>query len=228
MATEHDPRQLAARALGDPTRYRIFRYVADAASGVGVAELTEMLGVHHNAIRQHLAVLKEAEVILEEPEARARPGRPRLLYRLNPEVRGTWGTDGPYQVLSSLLAEAVRTGDEPREVGRRAGHRRARRLYVRGDIIGALEDDLRASGFRPERTGDDQRCGFVLGRCPFAEVAAIDPGVVCEMHRGMAEGLVEATGEQAVIELVEKDPRQAGCRLELHPWDMAWSPPLTN
>jgi DNA-binding transcriptional ArsR family regulator len=45
------PRQAEARALGDPTRYRIFRYIADARRPVGVAELTDLLGLNHNAVR---------------------------------------------------------------------------------------------------------------------------------------------------------------------------------
>ena len=52
--------QEQARALGDPTRHGIFRYVADAARPVDIAELTEHFGVNHNAIRQHLAKLVRA------------------------------------------------------------------------------------------------------------------------------------------------------------------------
>ena len=37
--------QQQARALGDPTRYAIFRYIAEADAPVGVAELTDHLGV---------------------------------------------------------------------------------------------------------------------------------------------------------------------------------------
>ena len=55
--------QIQARALGDPTRHELFRYIADAARPVEVAELTEHLGLHHNAIRQHLAKLVEAGLV---------------------------------------------------------------------------------------------------------------------------------------------------------------------
>ena len=75
-----------ARALGDPTRHRLFRYIADAPRPVGVGELTDYVRLNHNAVRQHLAVLKGAGLVTEEAEDRDRPGRPRLLYRLHPEV----------------------------------------------------------------------------------------------------------------------------------------------
>src|SRR5690554_6625388 len=42
MATR-DALQIQARALGDPSRHRIFRYVAEASGPVGVAELTDHL-----------------------------------------------------------------------------------------------------------------------------------------------------------------------------------------
>jgi DNA-binding transcriptional ArsR family regulator len=55
--------QEQARALGDPTRHEIFRYIADAGRPVDVAELTAHLGLNHNAIRQHLAKLVHAELV---------------------------------------------------------------------------------------------------------------------------------------------------------------------
>ena len=41
--------QEQARALGDPTRHAIFRYVADAGTPVDVAELTKHFALNHNA-----------------------------------------------------------------------------------------------------------------------------------------------------------------------------------
>ena len=69
--------QREARALGDPTRYRLFRYIADAPRPVGVAELTGYAGLNHNAVRQHLAVLKDAGLVVRgnrEPAWAAVPG----------------------------------------------------------------------------------------------------------------------------------------------------------
>lgn len=79
----HRRLQRQARALGDPTRYRIFRFVADAADPVSVAEITAHVDLHHNGVRQHLAKLCDAELLLEET-VRAGPGRPSLHYRLGP------------------------------------------------------------------------------------------------------------------------------------------------
>lgn len=52
-----DPLQLSVRALGDPTRRRIFRNIAEATGPVAVAELTKLVGLNDNAVRQHLCQL---------------------------------------------------------------------------------------------------------------------------------------------------------------------------
>jgi predicted ArsR family transcriptional regulator len=205
--------QIEARALGDPTRYRIFRHIAEALRPVGVAELTELLRLNHNAVRQHLTVLKDALLVFEEYERRNRPGRPRLLYRVSPDIGGSWGTEGPYELLATLLSEVVRTQRSPREVGYRAGRRRARQMAYEGDTLAVLEEDLAAGGFHPASTPHARGRDFVLGRCPFVEVAATDPATVCQLHLGLAEGVAAELGQGALIDLVAKDPRRAGCRL---------------
>lgn len=211
--TVDDSLQHEARALGDPTRHRIFRYIAEAEGPVSVAELTDFVELNHNAVRQHLAVLKDANLVVEEVEDRARPGRPRLLYRLHPEVLDRWGANGAYSWLATLLARAVRRHQEPRQVGRQEGHRLAAELPGHPDRVDLLEEEIVRRGFRPARVDKGRRVEFVLGRCPFAEVAQSDPGTVCQLHLGLAEGLTEGLGGLELERLVVKDARQAGCRL---------------
>lgn len=205
--------QIEARALGDPTRHRIFRYIVDAERPVGVSELTDYVQLNHNAVRQHLAVLKEAGLVLEEPEDRRKPGRPRLLYRLHPEAAGSWGTSGAYAWLASLLSDAVRHGRSTREVGRQDGEQRAAEVAGAGDPVDLLEEEMVRRGFRPVRSERGRRVDFVLGRCPFAEVASEDPETVCQLHLGLAEGLTEGLGGLSVDRLVVKNARRGGCRL---------------
>ncbi len=211
-----DEIQRAARALGGSTRHRIFRHIANARRLVDVAELTALVGLNHNAVRQHLAVLKAAELVAEEIEDRSRPGRPRLLYRLNPDLRGTWGTDGPYELLATLLSEVVRTRASPREVGRVEGRRRADQASgSHVDALGVIEEDMVVAGFHPLALPRPWGSEFVLGRCPFVEVAARDPATVCQLHLGLAEGMATALDERADVDLVAQDPRRAGCRVRV-------------
>jgi DNA-binding transcriptional ArsR family regulator len=73
--------QAGLAALGDPTRRAIFEQLADRPLAVG--ELARELPVSRPAVSQHLKVLKDAGLVLDEPAGN------RRLYRLDPD-----GIDG--------------------------------------------------------------------------------------------------------------------------------------
>lgn len=205
--------QVQARALGDPTRYKIFRYIVDAPGLVGVAELTDLLGLNHNAIRQHLAQLVAAELVLESTVPQTGRGRPRLGYRPNPGIDERWGVIGPFERLSLWLTEIVRTGDTPFDVGLRVG----RRSRLGGDPVNdpqsAFVEQLAAGGYAPAATITGDRADVTLTNCPFASAALADPDTICELHRGITTGIAEAIGGIAVEGLTPRDPRESNCRL---------------
>ena len=209
--------QTQARALGDPTRHEIFRYIADADCAVDVAELTAHLGLNHNAIRQHLAKLVAAELVAEDQGPRAGPGRPRLLYRLHPAAESRWGVTGPYERLSLLLTDVVRTGDAPVDVGRRSVRRRRLGASDDEDPASLLVETMEREGFEPELRVHGTSIELVLGNCPFVTTALVDPDIVCSLHLGMAQGIADLTAGRLVVdELVPRDPRRAMCRLLCH------------
>ena len=208
--------QRQARALGDPTRHAIFRFVANAETPVRVASLTEHFQLNHNAVRQHLAKLCDAGLLVEEQAPRSGPGRPALQYRLSPEASGTWGTAGPYAQLSIMLLELIRTGRSPREVGADAGRRLRSSSEGRGDGIEELEAEMARRGFHPRRIERGGSVELELQRCPFEAAALADPDVVCQLHLGLAEGIVESlSGDVEVAELVARDARRAQCLLKI-------------
>lgn len=208
--------QVQAKALGDPTRHRIFRYVADSADPVGVAELTDFLGLNHNAIRQHLAQLVAAELVVESVSASGARGRPRLNYVVHPHTDSRWGVPGPYERLSLWLAEMVRTGDSAFEVGRRVGLRRRLSDSAADDPAGAVFDQMVVNGFEPTSSQRGEAIEITLTTCPFVTTALADPDSVCELHRGIATGVAESAGGIVVDELIPNDPRRANCRLRCH------------
>ena len=63
-------------ALGDPTRRAIFERLAEHPSAVG--ELAGGLPVSRPAVSQHLKVLKEAGLVVDEPQGT------RRIYRVDP------------------------------------------------------------------------------------------------------------------------------------------------
>jgi DNA-binding transcriptional ArsR family regulator len=71
---------LALAALGDPTRRAIFEHLGHHPSAVG--ELAAQLPVSRPAVSQHLRVLKEAGLVIDEPQGS------RRIYRLDPDGIG--------------------------------------------------------------------------------------------------------------------------------------------
>ena len=213
------PRQEQARALGDPTRYEIYRYINAAGRDVDVPELTAHLGVNHNAVRQHLAKLVAAGLVLEDRERRNRPGRPRLVYRL--VETGAPAEDG-YELLATWLTETVATGDPPVEVGRRAGARTAAPLEASpAGPFERMRMAMAVHGFAPTLRRRAGTTELVLGRCPYAAAVLADPETICSLHLGLAEGVAGRFGDVQVDELLPHDPRRAGCRLLLSEPDEA-------
>lgn len=209
--------QRRARALGDPTRFRIFRCIVESPEPLRVSQITEELGLNHNAIRQHLAKLREAGLVREERVSSNGPGRPPLQYRLATEAAGTWGTVSPYEELARLLLELHKSGRPPREVAADVG----RDLVLPESPEGSLEHleaEMARRGFEPRRVDHGAELELVFGRCPYEALAGTDPDVVCELHLGLSEGIVAAAGADVeVIQLVAHDPEQAGCRLRIRP-----------
>ncbi len=208
--------QQQARALGDPTRHGIFRYVIDAPEPVTVAQLTEHFGLNHNAIRQHLAKLVDSELVVEEQARSDGPGRPPLLFRVDPRAESQWGVTGPYERLASMLSEIIRSGDTPVVVGRRVGRRRHLGNPIDDDPIGLLFDQMARHGFDPAVRRKGPQAELNLRNCPYVTTALADPDTVCELHLGIAQGIAERVDGLVIDDLVPMDPRRANCRLRCH------------
>ena len=213
--------QADAEALADPTRFRLFDVLRRADGPMTVADLTAVVGVHHTAVRQHLAKLRDAGLVTEERAAPSGRGRPRLLYRIRLGQASGAGVSGAYQRLAVLLAAAVRSGRSAREVGREAGRGVARETALEAqepdqqDPVRIVVDEAERLGFRPAVEDTDSGVDVVLRHCPFQDVAADDPDTVCSLHLGMAEGVAEEAGGLDVLGMVVNDPYRAGCRMQL-------------
>ena len=84
------------------------------------------------------------------------------------------------------------------------------------DPVRLLESLTRRLGFEPrlvERRGGVE---IVLDRCPFVATATTAPEIVCEIHRGLAEGVVESDHRGVRMrDLVVRPAKRAGCRIVL-------------
>ena len=207
--------QRQARALGDPTRYDIFRFVAQARGPVRVATLATYLGFNHNAVRQHLAKLTEAGLLTEERASTTTTGRPPLEYRVAPTAMGSWGAPGPYELLALLLLDIADGDRSPVEAGAEAGRALAASCAEGADPLDTLETEMARRGFEPRRETFGTVTELVLERCPFLAAASARPEVVCEIHRGLAAGILDGLhANEQVSDLVVHPPAEAGCRLQ--------------
>ena len=113
-----DEMQVQAKALSDPSRFRIFRHIAESTEPVHVADLTELLGFNHNAIRQHLKVLVDAALVAETTERRTERGRPRKLYAARSDaLRSFESVSGSHERLAAMLLDLHLSGSEPYGAG---------------------------------------------------------------------------------------------------------------
>lgn len=206
--------QQQARALGDPSRFRLFTHIAAAKEPVMVAELTDLLGFNHNAVRQHLAILVEAKLIHESNELRSSRGRPRKQYELRTDAMTAFRSfGGSYERLAEILLQLSKKNEEPYEVGYRSGTQEAlgdAESIDRAAVM--LSHRLALDGFEPALADDS---AITLQHCPFADVAVQDPDVICEIHRGLIDGLLSEQSVGLVGELSVRPARQAGCGVRL-------------
>jgi predicted ArsR family transcriptional regulator len=203
------PSQLdVLKALGDETRYAMYQELARSTAALSAQELAETLGIHPNTVRLHLERLREAGLVDVEAVHRGTVGRPQHLYFLAAGAPGL-GFDPPaHALLAGLLAAiAERVGADERdatETGRIWGAETGKRTRSR-NCIRALEAELGRLGFEPAVEPDapaslsgGARIEFL--HCPFRELAEAYPELVCNLHRGLCEGVVDAVGGGRVEE----------------------------
>lgn len=168
------------------------------------AQLGEALGVHVTTARYHLDRLVGAGLIRSESVRAGRRGRPTLHYSLV-------DADAARQELIAVLANAVSRGDGPDRVAA-AGAAWADSIRMeRGDAVDALVHEFARLGFDPQTTED----GVDLHDCPFREAARAAPGVVCGVHGGLAQRIVERASDGEAQATLQPFVTDQLCRISI-------------
>ena len=207
------------KALGDETRYALYRELAGSTAPRSAGDLADALDLHANTVRLHLERLKDAGLVDVEVIHRGTVGRPQHRYSLAPGAPGL-GFDPPAHVLlAGLLAALAETSGADATAARAAGRARGRRSAGRTSsrtCLTVLAQELDRLGFEPAVDPEDPVGSTGVGagtrieflHCPFRELAEAYPELVCNLHRGICEGVAEAgrgTVEQFST-LYEPDP----------------------
>lgn len=102
----------ALQALGDPTRLAILERLADGPRAV--VELADELPVSRPAVSQHLRVLKDVGLVVDEPEGNRRIYRidPAGLVALRDQIDRFWG--GALAAYKSTVEHEHEAGEEER------------------------------------------------------------------------------------------------------------------
>ena len=210
------------KALADDTRFRLYRYLRLSGRPVPVRELATRLGLHANTIRPHLRRLVDAGLVASETRrGPSAVGRPQTMFSAV-AAGGREGRD--YRLLADILATLVsgsraRTGaqDLAREWGDYLMTRRAPAPGARrpGPNLAALREALADAGFDPRfRRRGNRSVEIALRGCPFRDLLDDHRELVCTVHRGLLEGMLE--GSRPRLHLRSFEPladRSSVCRV---------------
>jgi predicted ArsR family transcriptional regulator len=217
------PRLDVLKALGDNTRYAIYLELARSPLPLSTADVAEALGLHVNTVRPHLERMREVGLLQVEADARGGVGRPQHRYSLAPDAPSLGLEPSPFPTLARVLLEAAASagveGDEVSEAGRAQGRVDAAAWAAEGDDLDCLDALLLEQsrmGFDPALVADDAGATLAFAHCPFRPLADAHPELVCSLHRGLVEGLVETFPGASVARfhtLVDRTPCQVEVRM---------------
>jgi predicted ArsR family transcriptional regulator len=191
------------RALADPRRVRIVDELRAAENGLDAVELAARVGLHPNTVRWHLGILADAGIVGSAPAARTSPGRPRILYSLEPEP-AEHGTD-EHRLLATVLTGALAGSEDGTMRAEEAGEAWGRYLLAKDPLARGLDEDaaveevvalLDQQGFEPSAHEGE----IHMARCPFHALAESQPEVVCAVHKGLITGALGALGSDLEVE----------------------------
>jgi predicted ArsR family transcriptional regulator len=207
----------ALSVLADKTRRRLYEFVAQSGRPVSRDECRDGTAIDRSLAAYHLDKLLEhglLEASYARPAGRTGPGagRPAKLYRRADRefVLRTPARD--YRLLAELLVRAAEEDDgavkaaierAARELGRDLAA--SRRSGPRGREQ-ALQELLRTRGYEPFAAEP----GIVrLRNCPFDDVAARHPELVCGLNLALIEGMLAELGSDVGSALLA--PQEGAC-----------------
>ena len=183
-------------------RRHLLKLLRRSDTPLDVYELAAATGLHITTVRFHLDVLARADRITVQRAPRTTPGRPRTVYTARTEEASRDG----YRPLAALLAANFGlTSSIRRRHAEKAGRDWAASLIPPTSAIDADEaarriaDLLAGMNFDPELADPTPGTGereIRLRACPYRDVAADHPEVVCSIHLGLLQGALTQLGNQ--------------------------------
>ncbi len=204
--------------LAQPTRAQLFAAIRDLGGEATTEQLARELGLHVNGVRRHLDLMCGGGLLTRSRRKHGR-GRPRDVWSIAAAAGDADQPEENYTDVARWLARSIPAAPaalrQVEETGRAVGRELAdeRDASLEAGIARAFS----ALGFQPLIQGGAGG-GFSceLANCPYRASARENADVVCRLHRGMTEGLIEQLDPSSRLTSFEpRDPDQAGCRFEV-------------
>ncbi|WP_188042948.1 helix-turn-helix transcriptional regulator [Changpingibacter yushuensis] len=168
-------------ALAVPARRELLDALESADQPLTAQQIAEAIGLHVTTARFHLDQLEQAGLVTREVHHESRRGRPGVRYR-STAIHTEQASDQMIGALAGMLAMGSTTNDGPLEAGLRWAENLPSPTSAPQEAIAA---EFARMGFSPSITAS----AIELHSCPFRDAASLHPGIVCQVHLGLARGL---------------------------------------
>lgn len=215
---DHSSGLAALSGLDDPVRGRLYEFVSGCAEPAGRDEAATAAGIGRALAAYHLDKLVGLGLLTaayRRPAGRGGPGagRPAKVYARSGREFAVTVPPRKYELAARLLADAVESDahgkcraalhDSAKQFGADLGSRSRTGDTGSGGARHAMDSALRMHGFEPWQDED----GTVrLRNCPFHQLAARHPDIVCGMSLALIEGLVAGLGASGMQPVLDPQP----------------------
>lgn len=175
---------------------------------LSILDLADRLELHPNTVRFHLDALVGAHQAERVTVPSAGRGRPAQMFRAHTGMDPA----GPrnYRLLADILVAQLATESDPAGRALSAGRDWGRRLAASGEApesatraIDALVRTLDEMGFEPDTDIGADRERILLRHCPFLEMTAARTAIVCPIHLGLMQGLLDPWHAPVTVDSLE-------------------------
>lgn len=189
-----------------PSQREVLDVLRGSPDALTVTQIADRVSRHVSTVRGHLETLAAQGLVARGRERHGVRGRPAVVwYPVSTPGRSAG------ELAAVLAVELSRRVADPAPMARELGHSLARGTAHDAEQLTRM---LVFGGFEAELQHDGST--IVLRACPYAAAATASPEIVCAMHAGIIDGLVEgAEGESARSARLEPKARTRRCLVHL-------------
>lgn len=215
-----------------PAQRSVLARLGAAGEPVTAATLAQEAGIRASSVRETLDVLLESGLVRRERMPANGPGRPSYGYVADAPT----DVGGPLKMFLDITGATMSvlraTHPEPRKAAQEIGVLWADRLVGESIPDHAAHDDAAYDGLTLAEHMDkiaffysalgfsasvsEDRQAVLLSSCPFMRGGQVD-GLVCEIHRGMANRLVEQASQGRAVTELTPWVAPSTCRIDVVP-----------